>query len=407
MSDVSPAASTSTPTSTPSVSSPSSTTSSTPSTNRTPSSAAARQQSTPAQTTTREYMNSIRNRQSQADSPSIPNASASTDTSLPSDLPDASESAEFEAQTSDNQSEERATPEGYEWLDSYKEGVHGVPVQELLQSLANGEIPDALMNQLKVKLRDGDQEWMGTLEEARNGAMMKSNYFRKTQELADQRKAFQGEQDELVGYLNAWKSDPVQLVYGLRRLGMPFEDAARHLAQELDTADQLNAARPGAGDQWLEAQRIRAEHADMQRQQELQQQQQKQQQAQHQEKRVVDAIRKVAVDDFKAIGLKMSQGAWKAFSDNVTAIWNDQGRPPTRQEVRDAAVATKELVDMYAAEHSQSVRSAPQTSQQKLGQRGLDGGAPKNVNPAAPKKVVQTTTSDFLKKIRGNPFQGR
>lgn len=349
-------------------------------------------------------MQGIRSRQSQADAPAV---SEAPDTSIPSDLPDTGPDESQQFESSDNQEQSSQTPEGYEWLDSYRDGLHGVPVQELLQSLANGEVPAALLNQLKIKLRDGDQEWMGTLEEARNGAMMKSNYYKKTQELADQRKSFQGEQDELVGYLQAWKSDPVQLVYGLRRLGMPFEDAARHLATELDTADQLNATRPGAGDQWLEAQRIRAEHADMQRQQEHNQNQQKQQQAQHQEKRVVDAIRKVAVDDFKAVGLKMSPGAWKAFSDNVTAIWNDQGRPPTRQEVRDAAMATKELVDMYAAEHSQSVRNAPQTAQQKLGQRSLDGGAPRAVNPAAPKKVQQTTTSDFLKKMRGNSFNSR
>src|SRR4249920_1777101 len=47
----------------------------------------------------------------------------------------------------------------YSWLDNYKEGVHGVPVQDLLQAISEGRLPDELHDKLRLNLKDGDHEW--------------------------------------------------------------------------------------------------------------------------------------------------------------------------------------------------------------------------------------------------------
>lgn len=313
---------------------------------------------------------------------------------------------EFESEEAPEQ--EVSDEEDYSWasdLKQYKDGLHGLKLQELLQALAEGKLPDALHDQLRVSLKDGDEEWEDTISNVRNSGMMRKNYTKKLQEFSKQRDAFQKEQGELVDYLKGWKSDPSQLLAGARKMGFPILEAAQLLAQEMAYAEELDTAKPGAGKDWLEAQRMKSEYADLKRQQERFQNQRQQAQTQGQVTEVRTAARDASINAFKSANLKLTEGSWNLYAQHLDAVWEDRSAPPTRDQIQLALGATKEEVESYVQNHHKQA-SAAAPAQVKLGAKAVDGGAPKAVSPKAPQQKA-LTSKEFRKKIMGGGPFGR
>lgn len=285
------------------------------------------------------------------------------------------------------------------WHEQYAEGIHGVPVQELLRALSGGQLPEALYKKLRMELRDGDHVWESDIEGMRNGSQMQQVFTRKTQELAQERNAFHAERDELTSYLRNWKSDPQQLLHGLERLGMPILESAQLLAQRLTKAEALNQAFPGSGDEWLESVRSQSELADLRRAQERQAQAQNQQQSSQKQAQVRANLQKASKEIFTETGLKLEKSSWDVYTQHVQAILDTKdGKSLTRQDLRQAAAATKQQFDAYARTYlSSQKKEAPGA---KLGLTSLDPGAPKGVPARAPKPVERKTTEQVMAEMR-------
>lgn len=279
------------------------------------------------------------------------------------------------------------------WHERYAQGVHGVPAKDLLEAIEKGQIPDALMSKLRLAI--GDDGFEGSLDELRSGAMMRRTFTQKSQELAEQRRAFEADQSELVNYLSNWKQDPQQLLYGMRRLGMPIQEVAQMLLQEAMTADKLNEAVPGSGDEWIQAQVMKAEHADLLRQhQQAEAQRQQAIQAQKQEA-ISNNLRSIAVKEFELAGLDHKPTAWNLFREHCAAIYEETGKL-SRADVRRAVVDTKGQIEDYIKKYN------VQVERPTLGGPRLDGGAPRATNPSAPSRPGsrQLSSREFERQIR-------
>jgi cell division septum initiation protein DivIVA len=271
--------------------------------------------------------------------------------------------------------------------------VHGVPAKDLLEAIEKGQIPDALMSKLRLAI--GDDGFEGSLDELRSGAMMRRPFTQNSQELAEQRRAFEADQSELVNYLSNWKQDPQQLLYGMRRLGMPIQEVAQMLLQEAMTADKLNEAVPGSGDEWIQAQVMKAEHADLLRQhQQAEAQRQQAIQAQKQEA-ISNNLRSIAVKEFELAGLDHKPTAWNLFREHCAAIYEETGKL-SRADVRRAVVDTKGQIEDYIKKYN------VQVERPTLGGPRLDGGAPRATNPSAPSRPGsrQLSSREFERQIR-------
>ena len=288
------------------------------------------------------------------------------------------------------------------WYETYKE-VHGMPAQDILQALQEGRVPEALFDKLRFELRDGDDVTEVDLSTLQNGSMMQRAFTRKTQELANEKKAFFAERDEFADYLRTWKSDPQQLLYGLERLGMPVLESAKLLAERLTYADALNERIPGAGDQWLEAQKSQAELADLRRAQQAQIEQQQRAQQSDKQSKVRTNLQNASKQVFEQIGLKLEGSSWNLYSQHVQALYDmkPSGQQKlTRQDLERAARATKAQIDEYAQKYvAQKPKKAP-----GLGQT-LDAGAPKGVPGRAPSKPGGKTTEQFLREMQERQHQ--
>jgi len=292
---------------------------------------------------------------------------------------------------------QEATPEPLSddapWHERYAQGIHGVPAKDLLEALEQGRVPDALMSKLRLAI--GDDGFEGSLDELKSGAMMRRTFTQKSQELAEQRRAFEAEQGELVTYLSNWKSDPQQLLYGMRRLGMPIQEVAQMLINEAVTADKLNEAVPGSGDEWIQAQIMKAEHADLLRQHQ-QAEEQRQMAAQKQKQEAIsNNLRSIAVKEFELAGLDHKPTAWNLFREHCAAIYEETGKL-SRADVRRAVIDTKGQIEDYIKKYN------VQVERPTLGGPRLDGGAPRATNPSAPSRPGsrQLSSREFERQIR-------
>jgi hypothetical protein len=356
-----------------------------------------------------------------AAAPSAPAASTpSTPSSTPSSVPNVSSrstTAELSQKlygdnnTAPSLESQLETPDSGDvssdapWYERYSEGVHGVQAQEILEALERGEVPPALHDKLRFQLRDGDNETEVDLAALQNGAMMQRNFTRKSQELAEERKAFYSERDEFAGYLTNWKTDPQQLLYGMERMGLPVLEAAKLLAERLTYADTLNAAVPGSGDEWMEAQKSKAELADLRRAQQAQLDQAQQVQQADKTSKVRTNLQNTSKEIFNKIGLEIEESSWSLYTQHVQAIFDAKpsgNQKLTKQDLERAAKATKTQIDQYAQAYlKRQPKKAPGIG------NSLDAGAPKAVPGRAPGKPGGKTTEQVLQEMQARQRVGR
>lgn len=299
----------------------------------------------------------------------------------------------------------------YSWaepLGAYKDGLHGVQLQELLQALSEGRLPDALLDKINLTLKDGDVEWEDSIAGMRDGAMMRANYTKKLQSFAKERDAFMAERNELVSYMHSWQKDPAAFLAGAQKMGFPVEGMARLFAEKLMRMDALKAKEeagevPKGTVAALEAAEAReAELAELKMEKERLAQQQTQQQEKASTEQVVEAVRTESMRQLTAAGLDMSgpgaQGIWNMFYEQVSAVWSAKGAPPSRLEITECVRATKELHNKYVQQARAQAAAKPQAP--KMTAQRLDGGAPSKA-PAARRGM---TAADFRAKLRAGQF---
>lgn len=151
------------------------------------------------------------------------------------DEPEAEESEDGEEEGSeDAEPDDSEETQGFETIDELAEALE-VPIEELLDTL-----------QGKVKI-DG-QEQLVTLKEAMLGYQKDADYRQKTAELAENRKAFETQQQQLVQHTESQ----------LMQLGQFVQQAEQLLAGEMNSEqmEQLRTANPA---EWTAR---RAEYAE-------------------------------------------------------------------------------------------------------------------------------------------------
>lgn len=352
--------------------------------------------STPSQSSSVPSSGSLSSREFARQLRSKPNGTF--DTIRPADKP--AEAANDNASIAASQAQEptqREYSDDAPWYQRYEQGIHGVPAKELLEALERGTVPDALMGKLRLAM--GEDGYEGSLEELRSGAMMRRTFTQKSQELAEQRRSFEAEQGELVNYLSNWKQDPQQLLYGMRRLGMPIQEVAQMLLQEAVTADKLNEAVPGSGDEWLQAQIMKAEHADLLRQHQQQEQARAQAEQAKKQESISTNLRNIAMKEFENAGLDYKPTAWNLFREHCAAVYEETGKL-SRADVRRAVIDTKAQIEDYVRKYNEP------TQRPTLGGPRLDGGAPRATNPSAPSRPGsrQLSSREFERQIRSGRF---
>lgn len=334
----------------------------------------------------------------------------SVDTETPEEPSEGFAAEESPLETADEQEpveEEQVeeAPEDLEWLESvksYKE-LHGVQLTELLQALADGKIPEALWDKLSIPMKDGEHEWEDTIANARNGAMMRRNYTQKLQQFSQERDAFNAEKNELVGLLHGWKSDTSgkQLLAAMRKMGMPFEQAARAFAEELYRMEELQKAEAegkvpqGTAAALQQKQQLEQELAELKMQREQFQGNQQKQQTEQQTKQIVEAVKNEAVKSFEKAGLKRTEGSWNVFLNHLNAVWTAKGAAPSRAEIHECVLAAKEDVEAAVQKH-QAAQKAPA---KKLPAAPMDSAAKRAVPKSAPSRQA-VTTKQFLQQMR-------
>lgn len=405
------------PAAAPSSSSGSASRGSSPSTSSTPSSSSS---AASRGMTSADFRASLRSGANLGTEPAQSNSFEDAVSSQPAGLPDI-EAPDFAAQETEPAVEEvspdaETAEQDWSWaepLAAYKEGLHGLQLQELLTALQEGRIPEQLWDKLRIPLKDGEYEWEDTISAARNGAMMRENYTRKLQQFAKERDSFQAEKTELVDYLRSWKEDPAKLLAGLTRMGMPVEQMARRFAENYARVEHLRELEaagtvpPGTADALLAKEQQDAELEELRAQQARAQAQTQNQQSEAQTQQIAQAVRQESINQLAQVGFKvddgsMTEGVWNLYREHLSAIWTAKGAPPNRAEIQQAALATKQQVARYVQQHASSQQKQAPAAQQQLGKAPLDGGAPKNT-PRSPTKGV--TAKEFRNSLRGNNWR--
>jgi hypothetical protein len=291
--------------------------------------------------------------------------------------------------------------------------VHGVPVQELLQALTEGRLPDALHDKLYLALKDGDQQWEGNVSTLRNGAMMREKFSQQMNQLKQERDGFYAERTQFVDDLRTLKQNPEQFLYSMQSMGMPVLEAAKMMATQFATRDYLNrqagvqqGAR-GPGDDWLEGIQAKQELQAMRRVQERQTTQQKQVQEQRQFEQRSGAVQGAAMEAFKAVGVDPVKHPqyWDRAAQHLQRIYDDKPtprdgseKPLTRRDVHQAVQLVKQEIDDFLRAHG---REPAPAQAPRPGAAPLDTRAGKQTPDRAPKPLAQKkTTDEIMREMR-------
>lgn len=294
------------------------------------------------------------------------------------------------------------------WYEAYKEGVHGIPVQELLEALSNGQLPDALHDKLYLSLKDGDETWEGSVASMRNNNMLREKFSRQMNELKRERDRVQAESRQFMSDLEAVKGSPEQFLHAMQGLGMPVLEAAKILATRYATRDFLNKqagiqdGQRGPGDEWLDGIQAQQEVQALRNQQTRQNQAQQKQREQQIFEQRSHAVQNAAMEAFKNVGIdpvKYPQ-YWDRASQHLQRIYDHKpeprdgsDKPLTKSDVREAVRLVKEEIDNFMRGQNVPVAGVQEA---RPGAARLDNGAPKNVPDRAPKPPGQRKTTDEI-----------
>jgi hypothetical protein len=300
-------------------------------------------------------------------------------------------------------------------LAAYRDGIHGVSTPELLQALADGQIPDALMDKLTLTMKDGDDEWTGTVGDLRNSAQMHSNYTKKSQALAQEKKQYESERGELIGYLRSWKEDESgeKGLMGLEK--MLGEDGvlriARKLAERLQRKEELEAAEAnghipaGTAAIVLERERFARENEELKRANSQREERQTQEQTAEQAKATGAKIWAEGQRQFASLGIKpgpdgkFPAGIVKLFKEELATLW-EEGTQPNAQMIRTAAMAAKQRSEEIVRQIQAEQKPAAKPAVRGAAPAGAAAPAARTGTPSVGGKQKPMSTAEFKKQYR-------
>ena len=256
-----------------------------------------------------------------------------------------------------DESELAAAPEdGFDEGDDQQDELFGMPREEFIEALteSGGVVPDALMDQLKVKItRDGMEETI-SLSDYRDSAMRQSDYSRKLNDLRGERQQFQQTQGAFAGMVDGWKKNPSSMADDLELLGIDIEavlePVASMYASEADMTprerDLSRRAREAERRERMSRLRQRAE------QQQLAGTKEEQSQA-----RMEERVASMRTPAFAQSKITDGPTARRIFDDHLRAFW--QSGDLTAKIALDAAGATREDLIRMAQEYQVGQRPTP------------------------------------------------
>lgn len=101
------------------------------------------------------------------------------------------------------------------------EVVPGVSAKDAIEAMKRGELPEALLTQLKGVARINGRELPISFREALNGYMRQSDYTRGTTEIADQVEKLNTQKQALLQLFNGWnQEDGTPLGQSLEKMGL-------------------------------------------------------------------------------------------------------------------------------------------------------------------------------------------
>ena len=309
------------------------------------------------------------------------------------------EEVEEEGSEPEPEPEESDDSEPKPWYEKHAK-IHGLDAEEVLEALAEGRIPEALLDKLKLQVEDEDYEWEDNLSNLKSNAMLRRRFTQKTQELARERQEFQGQLQSLNDYFESWKGNPKKLIRGLRKMGMPVEDALFEVVSELSKAERMNKLEAGSGDEWLETVR---RQADLEELQNLQQQQEQQQQ-QQQYGQLVEATIEVAKSEALRAKFQWDEVSWGELNRLVSEHLDRSKQWPNSATVRTYVRKAKQLADSIAAQQLAQRKPKPKTVSKTAPK--TDGAAPKKTAPTSrPAAEERISSAEALKRaMRGERF---
>jgi hypothetical protein len=241
-------------------------------------------------------------------------------------------------------------------------------------------LPDALLDKLQVELVDGDKRWRASVNDARNGAMMRAKFQQQTAALAEQQKTWASEKEEFIDYVKAWQKDPDVLIDALESLGMPFDAASRKYAERLQKLDhvwkleQSGHVPPGTTKELYEAQQRDRELRMLKNQQAREQSKREAEQARTQSEEIGKNLSAEGAKAMQSEGLNPQDPTeWKIFRRHLNEIYAQTQTLPTSAEIVDAAKLAKEEISQYRGHFQRSQETA-----------ALRPGAPRNADAGAP-----------------------
>lgn len=313
---------------------------------------------------------------------------------------------EQNASVDEQPTEQPTETSDYSWaeqLETYKDGLHGVALPELLQALASGQIPETLWDKFVLPLKDGDVEWTGTIADLRNGAQMQAKFTQNMQAFRAEEKAFREERDSFINYMKSWRGDETgeSLLGGLEMLGMPVERMAEALANrliqrdkllELEQAGQLPA---GTAEKFMQQAVLERKAAMAERKEARARAEAEAKRTEDQGAEMGNRVRTEAHKQFQAAGIKdLSPGLWNMFVQEITPIWQSQGTPPTIEQVRFCVQNAINTAKRFAA---QAQAQKPAVAAPKL--------APSAARPADPGAPVKARTNVAAGRMSTEEFR--
>lgn len=263
-------------------------------------------------------------------------------------------------------------PEGEEGLEA-AEGDDGEEYEDdgeptdadLLGKLELDQvIPEELMGRLRVKQKVNGELKEVSLTEATSNGMRLADYSRGKRELADNRREYQAQVENLTGLLDGWRTESPEgrkMTRGqLERMGIPIGQIAQDIAEEYVMLEQMD---PFARQQWdarIKAEREAEEAREKARELERARQRADSERDTSGLRERVEAWRDGA---FKRLQLHPSATTRQMFSAHLANLW-DRSQRITEDVVRDAAQATLEEWQEHVGQHE-----ASQATQRKATQR--------------------------------------
>ena len=328
----------------------------------------------------------------------------------PEDVPEEVETnfqaAEEEPETVADEPESETSEEDFSWLEALKEHkqLHGLELVDLVKALAEGRLPEELHDIIKIKLKNGDEEWESPLSKARKEAMLHHDYTNKLQTFAKEKKEYFDDKNEFLEMLQSWKTNPESLLNAMERLEFPILDAAKLLAHR---HRELDAMTPRERELYEQKQKL-------ERELEKDKYEQKRQKiSEHEASVKIEADKKA---DFVSIAAKqlfdkhqvpLDERTWRLFLNKFQIISNSfpPGTAWTIDMIENAFEATHYDYQQALVKREGAQKTAlPQKAPQKFDSPAREAVARLQQTAPAPKKGVKggaLKPADFRKQFLG------